>query len=132
MTDDGSITDDACLLRRIRADQIVDDENVGTRRPSSAAFMDPEMSVDTEPILTANGLDWHSCLQGYEGYSLVNIEAAHARAKGLAVIHKPINDDPTLPNNSAHAEVVGKRTRGTARYLAANATWVHLEPKQPA
>jgi hypothetical protein len=125
--DDGSIKDDACLLRRIRADQIVDDENTGTRRPSSAAFRDPEMSVDAAPILAASGLDWHFCVQGYEGFSLVNIEAVHARAKGLAVIHKPIKDDPTLPNNLAHAEVIGKKTKGIAKYLAANAAWVHLD-----
>ncbi|MGA8654223.1 MAG: hypothetical protein WB677_27010, partial [Xanthobacteraceae bacterium] len=90
--DNRSIKDDACLLRRIRADQIVDDENAGGRRPSSAAFKDPEMSVDAEPILVAGGLDWHSCLKGYEGFSLVNIDAVHARAKGLAVVHKPIKD----------------------------------------
>jgi hypothetical protein len=99
--DDGSIKNDACLLRRIRADQIIDDENTGTKRPSSAAFKDPEMSVDAERILTAAARDWHTCLQGYEGFSLVNIDAIHARAKGLAVIHKPIKDDPALPDNPA-------------------------------
>jgi hypothetical protein len=79
--DDGSIKDDACLLRRIRPDQVVDDENANTRRPSSAAFRDPEMSVDAEPILTTHGLDWHFSLSGYEGYSLVNVDALHARAR---------------------------------------------------
>lgn len=127
--DDGSIKDDACLLRRIRADQIVDDENAGTRRPSSAAFKDREMSVDAEPILAIDGRGWRSCLEGYECFSLVNIEAVHARAKGLAVIHKPIKDDPVLLDNSAHTEVIGKKTQSTAKHLAANAKWVHLEPK---
>jgi hypothetical protein len=125
--DDGSIKDDACLLRPIRADQIVDDENAGTRRPSSAAFKDPEMSVDAGPILATGGLDWHSCLRGYEGFLLVNIDAGHARAKGLAVIHKPIQGDPAIPDNPAHTEVIGKKTQSIAKYLAANATWVHLE-----
>ena len=129
VVDDGSIKDDACLLRRVRADQIVDDENAGTRRPSSAAFKDPEMSVDAEPILVNEGRGWRSCLEGYKGFSLVNIDAVHARAKGLAVIHKPIKDDPVLPDNSAHTEVVGKKTQSVAKYLAVNATWVHLEPK---
>jgi hypothetical protein len=36
--DDGSIADDADLLRRIRPDQIVDDKNLGARRPSSAGI----------------------------------------------------------------------------------------------
>jgi hypothetical protein len=130
--DDGSIKDDACLLRRIRPDQIVDDENAGVRRPSSAAFKDPEMSTDAEPVLAGSGANWRQCLQGYEGFSLVNIDAVHARAKGLDVIHKPIQGDPALPDNPAHTEVVGKKTQAIARHLAANAKWVHLEPKQSA
>jgi hypothetical protein len=121
--DDGSIADDTCLLRRIRADQVIDDANLGKRRPSSAAFKDPELSVDAEPILKANGLDWRSTLQGYPGYSLVNVDAGHARAKGLAVIPKPENGKP------AHTEVVGRKTQGIANYLVANASWVHLEPE---
>jgi hypothetical protein len=128
--DDGSVKDDACLLRRIRPDQIVDDENAGSRRPSSAAFRDPEMSADAEPILAAASLDWHFCLKGYEGFSLVNVEAGHMREKSLAVVPKPIKNDPILPNNPAHVEIIGKKSQGIARYLAGNATWVHLEPKQ--
>jgi hypothetical protein len=122
-TDDGSIADAAALLRRIRPEQVVDDFNTGQRRPSSAAFKDPSMSVDVEPILESNGLDWHFSLQGYEGYSLARLQAHHARGKSLAVIHKPLTDNP------AHAEVVGRKTQGTARYLAASSTWAHLEPK---
>jgi hypothetical protein len=78
--DDGSIADDADLLRRIRPDQIVDDKNLGARRPSSAAFKDPTMSVDTEPILHQHGLDWTFTLQGYSGYSLVQTETGQPRS----------------------------------------------------
>ena len=124
--DDGSVADDACLLRRIRPDQIVDDENLGTRRPSSAAFKDPDLSMDAEPVLKANGLNLKSTLEGYPGFSLVNIDARHARAKGLAVIPKPQKDNP------AHTEAVGKKTQAISRYLVANAVWVHLEPKSTA
>jgi hypothetical protein len=118
--DDGSIANDASLLRRIRPDQIVDDENSGARRPSSAAFKDPELSVDAEPILRANGLDWKFSVQGHEGYSLVQFKAGRARAKALPVIHKPINGNP------AHTEVHGRKTQGIANHLVAGATWVHL------
>jgi hypothetical protein len=118
--DDGSIGDDASLLRRIRPDQIVDDENSGARRPSSAAFKDPELSVDEEPILKANGENWYFSLKGHEGYSLAQFKAGHARAKALPVIHKPIDGNP------AHTEVHGKKTQGIANHLVAGATWVHL------
>jgi hypothetical protein len=121
--DDGSIADDAGLLRRIRPDQIVDDANAGRRRPSSAAFKDIAMSVDAESILTDSGLDWTFSLKDFSGYSLARFEARHARAKALLVIHKPLTDNP------AHTEVRGKKTQGIANYLLAASTWVHLEPK---
>jgi hypothetical protein len=121
--DDGSIADDANLLRRIRPEQIVDDNNTGTRRPSSAAFKDSTMSVDAEPLLIANGLDWTFTLAGYQGFSLAQLLARETRLKGQAVVHKPLSDNP------AHTEVVGKKTQGTANYFVSVATWVHLEPK---
>jgi hypothetical protein len=119
--DDGAIADDAGLLRRIRPDQIIDDQNLRARRPSSAAFKDPEMSVDAEPILHRHGLDWTFSLQGHSGYSLVRISAGAARAKALAVVCKP------EPGNPAHTEVIGKKTQSIANHLVAASTWVHLE-----
>src|SRR5216684_5354467 len=122
--DDGSIADHESLLRRIRPDQVVDDENLGTSRPSSAAFKDPNLSVDAEHILISNGVDWRFSLQGHSGYSLVKFEAGVARGLKLAVIHKPI-----VPHNLAHTEVVGKKTQGIANSLVSASQWVHLEPK---
>src|SRR6476469_596318 len=97
--DDGSIGDDADLLRRIRPDQIVDDKNVGARRPSSAAFKDPAMSVDAEPILRQHGLDQTFSLRNHAGYSLARFKAGVARGINLPVVHKPETDNP------AHTEV---------------------------
>lgn len=81
------------------------------------------MSVDAEPILISNGLSWTVTLKEYPGYSLVRIEAKHARAKALAVIHEP------RPDNPAHTEVVGKKTQGVANHLRDSSTWVYLQPK---
>ena len=119
--DDGSIADDADLLRRIHPIQIVDDKNLGERRPSSAAFKDPAMSVDAEPILHQHALNWTFSLRGHSGYSLARFRAGVAREKGLAVIHKPVSDNP------AHTEVIGKKTGSIAKYLATVSTWAHLE-----
>jgi hypothetical protein len=118
------------LLRRVRPEQIVEDQNSGARRASSAAFKDPELSADAEPILQANGLDWRFSLQGYDGYSVVQFKAGHARAKMLPVIHKPIPPSDGIPGNPAHTEVHGKKTQGIANHLVAGSTWVHLEPKR--
>jgi hypothetical protein len=118
----GALADDAQLLRRIRSDQIVDDKNMGQRRPSSAAFKDPELSVDAEPVLVSQGLDWKFSLTGFTGYSLAKFSAGQARSKQLVVENKPVVGNP------AHTVVAGKKTQGIANYLVASCTWVHLEP----
>jgi hypothetical protein len=104
----GSIGNDAGLLRRIHPSQVVPDGNAGSAmRPSSAAFKDPNLSVDAEPMLIALGLDWKFSLKDNPAYSLVRFPAGAAREKGLAVIHKPIEE------NDAHTEVVGKKQRAS-------------------
>jgi hypothetical protein len=123
VVDDRSIKDDAGLLRRIHPKQVVQDQNRGgEKRPSSAAFKDPELSADAEPILQDEGLDWRFSLEGYPGYSLVRFRAGTARAKQLAVVHKPI------PENKAHTEVIGKKTGAIATHLRDASDWVHLHP----
>jgi len=61
--DEVAIADDAGLLRRIHPDQVIDDKNLGRVRPSSGAFRDRELSVDAEPILYKQGLDWRFSLR---------------------------------------------------------------------
>jgi hypothetical protein len=110
--DDGSIPNDAMLLRRIHPNQIVDDKNTGKPRVSSGAFKDLEMSVDVEPILHAMGEDWHFSLRNHPTHSLVRLVASVARENGQAVVYAPIPDE-----NDAHAEVIGKKSPGIANKL---------------
>jgi hypothetical protein len=121
--DDGSIADAAGLLRRIHPDQVIEDPNEGGARPSSAAFKDPSLSVDAEPILTSNGLNWQFSLKDHSSHSLVRFPAKAARDKQLAVVHKPEE------NNKAHTEVIGKKTKGVANFLRDASEWVHQAPK---
>jgi hypothetical protein len=120
-TDDGSIPDGAGLLRRLIPEWVVDDKNLGGKRPSSAAFKDPAMSVDVEPFLETAGLDWRHCLRNNPGHSLVKIRAEVPRKLGQQVVHAPIPGE-----NEAHAEVRGKKTQGIANQLRDGAEWVHL------
>lgn len=122
--DDGSIANDAGLLRRIHPDQVTRDKNTNLERPSSAAFKDPRLSVDAESILHANRRDWHFLLAGYPGFSLVRFSAGAARALDLPVVHKPLVDNP------AHAEVLGKKTGRIADSLRRASDWVHLERRR--
>jgi hypothetical protein len=123
--DDGSIPDDAGLLRRIHPDHVTDDKNLGRRRPISGAFMDKEMSVDAESILRQHGLDLSFSLRNWSGFSLARFRAGAARARGLSVVHDPCPEDQ--PDNPAHTLVIGA-TQATARHLARNCEW----PVEPA
>lgn len=127
--DDGSIVDDSGLLRRIHPDHVVQDENTKQLRPSSAAFRDKRMSVDSEQLLAAAGLDWHFSLRAHPQHSLVRFPASAARQCGQAIIVKP---DPDQPDNPAHCEVVGKKGNPAVRTLKTNSAWVRLTPKTMA
>jgi hypothetical protein len=126
--DDGSISNDAGLLRRIHPRQVIHDKNRGAWRPMSGAFKDKEMSVDAEPILHQHGLSSMFSLRNSPGFSLVRFLAGEARALQLAVVHKPRPDDQ--PDNPAHTEVLGA-TDANARHFAAICAWVHLGPERP-
>jgi hypothetical protein len=115
-----AVEDSASLLRRIHPSQVIHDQNTGLQRPSSAAFKDPDLSVDVEDILVSLGMDWHFSLRDYPGYSLVRFTAQVARAKGQAVILHP------LPENPAHAQVEGKKSPGVANTLRDASTWVSI------
>ncbi len=123
--DDGSIANEADLLRRIHPKQVIIDDNTGQLRPTSAAFRDQSMSVDVAPILAAQGLDFQFTLASYPGYGLVKFQAGVARKQDLAVVPKPILEPP---ENPAHAEVVGKKTGAVINALKAASEWV----RQPA
>lgn len=124
-TDDGSIAQDAGLLRRIHPTQVVQDENIGGPRPSSAAFRDLELSVDAEPALEAAGLDWHFSLKDHPSYSLVRFRASVPRERGLSVVPDP------QPENSAHSLVIGKKPQSTVNYIRDRAEWVYLADPVP-
>jgi hypothetical protein len=120
-SDDKSISDGAGLLRRVHPSWVVEDKNIGQRRASSAAFKDPEMSVDIEPVLLDLGLDWNRSLRDFPQHSLVRLMAAAARAEAQAIIRAPTDENP------AHGEVHGKKTPGIANRLLASSEVVLLK-----
>jgi hypothetical protein len=120
-TDDMTIADDSQLWRRVPPWHLIEDKNLGTVRPSSAAFDDPagsSMSVVLGNEVLAAGRDPSSVLAGHDGFYLASVTAAHARSLQQAIVRMPIHDEP------AHAEVVGKKTRGVQRSFAKAATWI--------
>lgn len=118
--DDGSIPDADWLLRRVHPAQVVTDGNTGKPRPSSAAFKDPEMSVDSEGLLRDAGLDWRFSVKDHPEHSLVRLQAGTARKYSQAIVPEP------LPDNPAHVLVCGKKSPGTANRLRDASVWVAI------
>jgi hypothetical protein len=112
------IDDDCMLLRRVSPAHVVLDKNTGRRRLSSGAFRDPEMSVDAECILDANGLSWHFSLRYHANHYLVRFATGFARGQLQVVDHNPLDDNP------AHTEVKGRKSQPICSAFRDAATWV--------
>lgn len=64
----------------------------------------------------------NSVLVGHEGFGLVSFTAGLARDNGQGVMRKPVPEEP------AHAEVFGNKTRAVKRALAKNCHWIVAPP----
>ena len=122
--DDPTIADDTELSRRIPPVYLVDDDNRGGKRISSAAFCDhqngsPMSVVLGQEVLNA-GRDPQSVLAGHQGFYLASVTAGLARSLKQAIARRPVPEEP------AHAEVFGKKTKSVKRKrkLAKAATWI--------
>ena len=102
------VADDEVLHRRIHPLQVRPDGS-----PCSAAFTDPEMSVDR-----ARYRQVEETLNGHPGYGAAGLIAGFVRS-----LSQEVRAVPELLNKG-HALVVGKKSKSTRRKLAGAATWV--------
>jgi hypothetical protein len=119
--DDPTISDDAELWRRVPPDFYIHDERLGHRRPSSGAFDNHRDGSPMSAVLAAESRGVEAVLAGHEGYGLVAITAGLARACGQGVVRAPLPDEP------AHAHVVGPKTNSVKKRLAREARSI-VEP----
>lgn len=96
------------LWRRLHRTQIVPDSQTGAERISSAAFTDPQLSVDLARLVRDG--DYRVTMGASAGVAA--FAASVARKRGLAVEHAPD------PDNDAHTHVLGKKTESIQRHLA--------------
>ena len=116
--DDLTIVDSDRLLRRIPPIQVVR-ESDGNVRPSSAAFKDPELSVNIESLMIEQGRLIEEAVGGMPGFSLVAMHAGSVRGFG-----HPIVKDASPPNDPAHGLVLGKKSKAFFRAMSRTAEWV--------
>ncbi|MBK7536597.1 MAG: hypothetical protein IPI49_14760 [Myxococcales bacterium] len=105
------ISDDEQLHRRIHPMQVKDDGTIST-----AAFTDPEMSVDRAQIWTAQ-----RSLEGHPGMGIAAFTAGFART-----LKEPqeVVPDVTELFRPAHALVKGKKPKATQKQLARGSSLV--------
>ncbi len=128
--DDTSIRDSDDLWRRIFPKWIVPDKNTGGTRLSSQAFEDSRdgtpMSVVLADIVKASGRVVDDLLTSFGlAYGMASITAGLARGCSQKVCRAPV------PEEEAHAYVVGKKTKSVKNRLVDGAVWL-VDPRPRA
>lgn len=121
LADDASVVDEAELWRRIHPSWIVRDENRSGLRVSSAAFDDSPDGSPTSILLAQlvhdTGRDETDVLLGFDGYALASLAAAGARGCGHGIARDPLPEEP------AHACLLGRKTKSSKRCLSRCSAW---------
>lgn len=128
--DHPDLTDDRSIIRRISEDHVVEDQNLGGKRISSALFKnDPRngyLSVDSEHCIRQLGRDpveyvtdprWFGALIISVG-TFRSVDKATTEAARWKIGMVPI------PGNDCHAGVWGKVTTGQSNSLQRKSTWL--------
>jgi hypothetical protein len=115
--DDASIDDDVLLWRRVHPAQVVFNENLNSYRPSSQAFCNTTGTTGMS-VNISNETTIEDTLKGYEDHGLVSFETRLARQLGQGAVRKP------LPDNSAHAEVTGNKSKSVRKKFSIGCSWI--------
>ena len=110
--------DDTVLWRRVHPDLVK--RSGSDARPMSGVFLDPD---DEMSLHRRSETDLETVRAAYPGFGVVEVTAGQLRSvANLDVVIDELEDDPS------HALARGKVTRGQAKQLAREATWV-VEPE---
>jgi hypothetical protein len=89
--DDLSIPNSDRLFRRVLAKQIYTEPD-GLQRPTSAVFKNPELSVNIESLMIAQGRPREDCLANFHAEFLTSITAGEVRAFRLPIAHAMVRN----------------------------------------
>src|SRR5262245_50536515 len=104
--DDGTISDEDYVLRRIPKTQRVTDPKVAGRiRPSSGAFDDSSNGSPLSMTLASQCSNPESLVDGLEGVGVVRVSVRDLRALGQGFVRDPTESDP------GHVLVFGNKTQ---------------------
>jgi hypothetical protein len=120
--DDPSIPNEDRLFRRVRPNQ-VRTELDGSKRPTSAVFKNPELSVNIESLMIQQRRLPEDTLADYRDDYLTSITAGNVREYNY-----PIVKDTDPPNDPAHGLVLGKKSSAFANAMVRTHKWIKSPP----
>ena len=121
--DDPAISDDENLWRRVHHKHIINDENRGRVRPTSAAFRDSSdgspMSALRAKVVNETARRPEDVLDANHPYlASMRVQMLRSRELGIDPRKHMGHEDP------AHVYVFGNKTKSTRAAIAENAEWV--------
>lgn len=110
------VNDNETVMRMVSRTEITPDEDDGTIRPSSDAFIQggPEGNVS---VYLVSETTPEQITRNYPGMYVALVEVGVIRDMGLNVEREPIEDDP------GHCNITGRKTRSRARAIARSSRW---------
>lgn len=119
LVDDGSISDENPLWRRIPPMHLVRDGQ-GNFRPSSAAFKDHPNGSPMSVFIVGSESSIDAALRGLLGFGIAAITAGLTRQNKQGVRRAPLHDHPD------HGEVFGNKTDSVRKAFARSSVWIQL------
>jgi len=121
--DDSTIDPNEIIWRRIPENQVIFDNNLNRKRPSSACFNQDGRDGPISVYIASEAISASLVMQGGKERYLVSLTIDFVRKLGLDVVRDPSSGGP------GHALILGRKTNGIQSNLAKTAVWV--PPYQP-
>ena len=111
-----TVNDNEIVMRRVARTGVTRDEDQGSIRPSSDAFLQggPEGNVS---VYLASETTPERITREFPGTYVALVEVSAIRAQGLEVEREPVEHDP------GHCNITGRKTAAKRRAIARSARW---------
>lgn len=110
------VHDNETVMRRVTQTGITRDEDQGTIRPSSDAFLQGGPEGNVSVYLTSETTP-EQITREYPGAYVALVEVSVIRAEGLDVERESVGEDP------GHCNITGRKTAAKRRAIARNSRW---------
>lgn len=118
VTDDSTIRNDEVIWRRVHEYQVVYDDNLKRKRPSSASFNQDGKENPVSVYIASEAISSQTVMQGGKEKFLVSLPVSSIRQLGLGIIRDSSTGSP------GHALLIGRKTGSMLNRMVKAASWV--------